>query len=539
MSDSAGAASATDLGRYVRILRRHWVTCVLVTVIGISATYGYLSLSPQRVTASTMVNINVITSTPFGSGRANADLVDAQTEEQVARSSSVISEVARELGGDFTTSEIRAALSVTVLPEATVVRIAYTAGSADTAVQGANAVADAYLHFRGEQARDQLDSIAAQYADRRQEIVGELASVNRQLAKAPPGSGAEARAESARQALQSDLDSLVSQANTLQAVDTNGGTVLTTAEDAALEVAPRRNLVMVTGLLASVIVGIVVAFLAQVLDRRVRDAYDVAGAGGGLVLTRLRTRRGTAGDAGEDADAIWSLRERLLASLPADDPVLSVAEVNSGHENLDVEVNLALAIAASGIPVELIVPEHSEACVWAVRRALGMRVVRQHGAWQQLAGEAHSRLTLRVPTDKARQRTLPVDIVADLLRGDQGPQGMTLIALPPGASRSLILTAGRLGHAVVLAVTESETRIDQLARVATELTAVGATVHGSVMLPRGRRMVGVRSDAAVGSDGAAGDVVGVRRRRWVRPRSTVPRASPVTRGQQEGSSGKV
>ncbi len=165
---------------------------------------------------------------------------------------------------------------------------------------------------------------------------------------------------------------------------------------------------------------------------------------------------------------------------------MSVIEVNRGHEQLDVHVNLARSIVASGLPVELLLPEHSSANVEALREGLGLQRFDKSEGWEQLRTPTIPGLTVTVASATG-QSGVPADLVGQRLRSGSSGPGLTIIALPPDSSRALRLVSGRLGHAVILIVSEGETRIDQLARLSTELHAVGAVVHGSVLVPRGRR----------------------------------------------------
>lgn len=476
-----------DLARYGSILRRRWRVVVSCVLLGVIASVLYLVLVPQKLTAATLVQINVITTEPFTSDRSDADLVDGPTEVQLARSSPVLSDATEHLSGSMTPADMRGAMEVTLLPEATVVRIAFTADSEKRATDAADAIAEAYLGFRSEQAADRIAAITESLGQRRADLLEDLRDANSRISKATPGSTGATQAETDRQTLSADLDSLTGQINSLNAIDTDGGMILTSAEDGTVSVSPQRTTFLLAGLFGGLLLGIVAAFVINVLDRRVRDPYDVSGAGGGAVLTRLTSVRGTLESDEADDDPIRSLRERLLASLPRDNAVLSVMEVNRGHEQLDIHVKLARSIVASGVPVELIVPEHSRQSVDALHEVLGLKASRQSTGWQHLRTPLTPGLTVTLDSHKGRGGA-PADLVAERLRSGSEEPGLTLIALPPEASRALRLVSGRLGHAVVLIVSEGETRIDQLARLSTELRAVGAVVHGSVLIPRGRRL---------------------------------------------------
>lgn len=486
MTEHVDAGTSMDLARYGNILRRRWRVVGTCVLLGVVAAGLYLALVPQKLTAATLVQINVITTDPFNADRSSADVVDGQTEVQLARSSPVLSAVADKLGDQRTASDLRGAMQVTLLPEATVVRIAFTSDTEKNATRTADAVAEAYLDFRSEQAADRISAITESLEGRRADVREALRKANARLSRAIAGSAAATQAETDRQALGTDLDSLTGQINSLNAIDTNSGMILTSAEDGTVSVSPQRTTFLLAGLFGGLLLGVLAAFVFNVLDRRVRDPYDVSGAGGGVVLSRLSTVRGTLGPDENDDDAIRSLRERLLATLPVEDPVLSVIEVNRGNEQLDVHVKLARSIVASGLSVELIMPEHSGEALLALRAALDLKLFKETESWSQLRTAQVPGLTVTIAKSGARGGE-PADLVAERLRTRSAGLGVTMIALPPDASRSLRLVSARLGHAVILVVSDAETRIDQLSRLSTELRAVGAVVHGSVLVPRGRR----------------------------------------------------
>ena len=64
---------------------------------------------------------------------------------------------------------------------------------------------------------------------------------------------------------------------------------------------------------------------------------------------------------------------------------------------------------------------------------------------------------------------------------------VTVIALPRGASESVLLTAGRMGHSIVLVVSRSGTRRSTVTKVSQELAVVRAHIHGTIFKPRPRK----------------------------------------------------
>src|SRR3712207_3120245 len=64
---------------------------------------------------------------------------------------------------------------------------------------------------------------------------------------------------------------------------------------------------------------------------------------------------------------------------------------------------------------------------------------------------------------------------------------VTVVAVPEEPSHSSLMAAGRNGHAVVLVVAKGSAAKATVARAAQDLAVVGSRVHGTVLVPKGRR----------------------------------------------------
>ena len=483
MSETGG--TSLELGHYVTVVRRHWrlVAIVALSVLVLGALY--LVAKPQRATAGTVVNVSVISSDPFDNQRSDSGLIDPQTEVQLARSSAVVTKVAEKLGGDVTAAEVRDSITVDLFPDATVLRINFTASTAGEAREGATAAADAYLDYRSSQAAAKVAVIVDQLSTRQRALARQLVEANTRYVQAVPGSAAATQADSDRQLIGIELDSLLSQINSYTGIDTTGGAVLTSADDVPLAYAPRKSVVLLASLLFGLLLGLVLAFVRNTLDRRVRDAHDVAGAGGGQVLARLTATGGTVPADRADADAFRSLRERVLSSMTGDQPILTVADLG-GHNATDVAVNLALAMTEIDQTVELVLPEHPPVLLKRIGALLGC------GPWKTVDGhrqgetKRHPLLRVTVPGTDAALTEPASSLLTGMLSDPARRADVTIIAIPPTASQSLRLAAARIGHSFLLVLRERESRIDVIADLVTQLSAVEGVVHGSVLVPRER-----------------------------------------------------
>lgn len=487
MTDQIDGNASLELGRYARILRRRWRVVVLGGLIGLLAAGGYLLLRPVTYSSSALVAVNVISSEPFNNTKNPSALIDQQTEVQTARSSAVVSATAAGLGSGVTRQEVRRSLKVELLADATVLRVTYTGDSARESIEGADEAARNFLDYRGALAAQRITTITDQLSKRRDLLRDQLLRANRELANASDGSGAASQAESDRQEFLAELDSLVTQINATNGIDTTGGTVLTSAQDTGAYASPRQRLVLAAGLFGGLLLGLVACFVRNTLDRRLFDADDVRAAGGGPLLARLRAREETLPAASDDLDAVRSAWERLLTSMPDQDPVLAVADISSRTVPSEVALNLAIPMCDAGRNVEVVLMEYPPDVVAQVVRLLDLYPTDTPGQVTRLASRDHPGLTVSLLGEQGAD-TRTVDLLRAVL-GDEGrPAEITVLALPPTVSRSARLAAGRLADASVIIVAHKTSRADVLRELADELHAVRAGIAGSVMVPRGRRL---------------------------------------------------
>jgi capsular polysaccharide biosynthesis protein len=481
MSEVSAERHSLGLDRYLTvILRRRWVV-IAMTLLGLGAAIAYLSVAPKTVTATTLVNISVISSDPFNAQRSQSDLIDSQTEQQSARSSAVLRRAAVAPGVDVTEADLRSSMDATLLANGTVMRIAYQGSSAEQARRGADAIARAYLDYRASQAEGTRNTIRDQLTTRRDELRDEIRSVNAVLANDKASDAARAKAQADLQVLTAEVGSLASQLNSLDALDTTGGAVLSTSADNPTVTSPRTWLVLATGLGAGLALGLVSAFVVNVLDRRVRDAHDVAGAKAGVVLMVAESRSGWIPAREPDLDAVNAAREQLLADFVPAGAVLSIIDLTRGHGPSDLGVNFAFALARSETPVDLLLPEWSRQDIARLCYSFGAALAHAVDGVVELPGTG---VRVVVPTSSLSGAAwLPL---LNHATTSPDPERCVVVVVPPAASRALRLSAGR--HAqVALPIAELKaTRIGELAKAAAQMRSVGAGVPG-VLLAGHRR----------------------------------------------------
>lgn len=481
MTDVTANSQSISLGRYLTVLRRRRWAVVVGILLGVLAAVGYLLALPPKWTAATQVNITVISDDPFNAQRSPSDLIDPQTELQTARSSSVLSQAASKLERGETATDLRQQMDATLVDNGTVMRISFKASSERTAEDGADAIAGAYLEFRSAQADGRRNTIRDQLNDRRDQLRRDIQAAQSTIQKSAAGSPRRTQAEADLQVLVAEANSLASQITGLEGLDTSGGSVLTEAADNPIVVTPRRGLTLATGLGLGIVLGMILAFLVNVLDRRVHDAFDVVGASAGPVVGTVDAVRASIPARGADRDAIATTRERLLANFDPDGGVLAVLDLTRGAAPSDFPVNLAIALADVHGAVDLALPGWGHEHVDLVLEGLGMTGLDRDG-WANVP-----ELGLTLYTQAALDHQLRGQQIIMLGAGrDTGTHRCLVIAVPPAADRSTYLAAARLADSTILVAEMLATRIGDLAGGATDIQAVRSRLTGTVLMGRRR-----------------------------------------------------
>lgn len=466
--------SSVGLGHYPVVLRRQWKTIALVTILGISAAALYLGITPTSVTASTVVNLNVITTDPFNPAKASSALLDASTEQQLAGSYVVAQSAAASLAHGDSVAALRAGVSVTTLANGTTMAISYTSTTAQNARAGADAIANSYLAYRQGQAEE-----------RKSKLQGQLQQQLSGLQKALPHAGGSAPS------ILAQIGSVQSQLNQLSLIDTSGGTVLNPAAQNEVSYHPQPVTVMLTGSLAAFVLGLVLAFAVNMLDRRVRDWYDVRGAGAGPLLVRFSASRTTMPAAGTDLDQFRVVRERLLASSNDRLRTLTVIDETQHFQPSDVAANLAVVLAEAGTRVQLILMGASDEQMRILTAGLQLERHTAGADGRVFRSALVQSLSVFQP-QRGRNIFDADDFVSEAVRreliGRESGQ-VIILALPPSAPHASRLAAGRLSDCVLIVGECMRTRIDALAQNAAEMNDIEAQLAGTVLVPSGRRIL--------------------------------------------------
>lgn len=268
----------TALGHYGHVLRTRWRAILIGGLVGLVLAGAVALVRPPTVTATAVLQVDVITTTPFALDRAASTFLDASTEQQIASSYVVALRAAEALGPEVDAREIQQASSASVEPNATIVRIRYAGSGESEARERADSVARSYLAYRGDQVATQIADQLTGIETRLDELAEVQAEALTLLADDDVDASAAAAAESDLRLAGQEIDALVRERTTLRAISTQGGRVLTPAEISDVSYSPRRSLVLATGLFAGLGLGVAIAFARHRWSRELVTLHDVAEA---------------------------------------------------------------------------------------------------------------------------------------------------------------------------------------------------------------------------------------------------------------------
>jgi Mrp family chromosome partitioning ATPase/capsular polysaccharide biosynthesis protein len=490
------------LREFLRVVYRHKLLIVLFALLGGVGSYLLSTRQTPRYEATSLVllsNANVpsiVTNTQNPNANIQPQRISA-TQAQLARVPLVARDALRSVRlHDRTPSQLLAASSVSSDPSSDILSFTVQDEKPAVAERLATAYARAYVGYRRS-----VD--AAPY-------VGASRQLERRLAELRADGRADSRLFDSLTTQQQELESII-------ALQTANAKVVRAAIDAA-KTQPQPERALAIGLPAGLLIGLVLALLAHVLDSRVRTLGGAARELGAAALgwlpsppRRFRNRLVMLEDpTGRYGEAFTSLRTGVdLARRVHGGDVLLVTPLTRripGGKSSAV-ANLAVAFARAGLNVVLVDLDLRQP---AVARLFGLNPV--HGVTEVLLGQAGVHDTLAaVPIQRAANgngrkrnaldsvefggtlRVLPVagrpanptDVLATrgvgvILEQLRSEADLVLVDAPPLLEGSDASALSTHVDAIVAIVDIGHDRRGQLAEARRRLAATSATVLGFI-----------------------------------------------------------
>jgi capsular polysaccharide biosynthesis protein/Mrp family chromosome partitioning ATPase len=414
----ASRPDSFELSHYTGVLRRRWPILLVVTLIALVGTVGYIVVAPKVYPGFATVYVN-----PTGTVNANnlattrtPGLVDLDTQAQMVTSGVVATLAGKTLHSSLAPDTLAKAISISVPGNSDDMVITCRASTSTGAAACANAFANAYLQNRTASAKAAIDQQIGTLKSQIGSLQNTAAGLRSTVSGLPSSSAERASAQTQLASYKRQLGSLNARLSTLygQLSQTNGGSLITPARPQGRPSSPEKSLVVPSGFAVGVVVGLIAAFGWDRLDRRIRNARDVERFFGLPVLLDLPPKSlgrqvSLASPRSRTGRGFTELAHAVAASLGEGSHVVIVAGASRGPAGSVVAANLAAALART----------HSEAVL--VCAALRDSVA------PELFGMAPGRGLAEVLAGQAT--------VGEVASGPASAPGLWVI--PPGADTSL------------------------------------------------------------------------------------------------------
>ncbi|WBB77287.1 hypothetical protein O7606_13355 [Micromonospora sp. WMMD882] len=350
---------ATDVARQrpvgladlARIPLRRWRTVLVSTGVLLLLVVAYLVFVPPVYTATTVVVVRPVVTDPFSLPAGGADrAVNMTAESGIATSNDVIDRVAVITGRD--PEDVEDALEVETPVGGQLMRFNYKGVTDEGAVAGANGAAETYLDLRKGMYEDQRAAVLKSYDDTIALVTTQRTTTQKALPNQSTGGSSPRTSALLDQirALNDQLAQLAEQRSKIASADLSPGSITSAARAPVPSNRDTALLLVVAALLGGLLLGALVAFVREAMDRRIRSGHEVGELVGAPLL-------GTVHRSGKGDSALSDLRYLALAlsqwvERPRSVPlVLLSSDENEGRAQ--VSAGLAAVLAEAGHEVRL------------------------------------------------------------------------------------------------------------------------------------------------------------------------------------------
>jgi capsular polysaccharide biosynthesis protein len=360
--DDLRQADSLELADYLRVLRRRWWIIVGLTCLGIALSAAYVIVAPKVYSATAAVEVTG----PANQGAqqtagAAKTAVNMDNETQLVQSAGVATIAAKKLDSPLTPTELSKQITVTVPANSQLLQITCSASSAAGSAACANAFAAAFLQNSASLALGQIKSQLAVLNSQATSLLSQITKLNTKISNLPPND--PTRAGDAALASE-DTAKLHSYANQIASLEGQEGTsaesyVATSATPPNSPSSPKKALILPSGAVAGLVLGLMLAFVADRRDKRIRSASDVERLLDLPVLLSLPQRKvrpplALVSPRSRTGQAISEVAQVVSTSLGDGNHVVLVAGTSSGPSTSMIAVNLASALARMHVDAILV-----------------------------------------------------------------------------------------------------------------------------------------------------------------------------------------
>lgn len=488
MSEPVDGASV-DIRSYLDVPRRRWRIVAIVAVLGILAVVGYVKLIPPSYKATAVVQIDPVGVNLSSNSRPADDLVNTQTEAQIVKTPGISEAVAERLGSPASAAKkMRERLTVTPSSDTATVEITYAAPKKKDAINGANTFAQVYLDHRNVVAREQQER---QLNALRQAVAAAqrgLIAANKTIATAKPRTDQMRKATSDRELLTRRISSLTERQNDVLTIATEPGTIIRRGGTTPPKSSTQSPLFLAGGVLGAIVLGLVVAFVRDRMDKRVLAGRDIARVVHAPLLVNIPTASGVPLSDDAAAESYRKLRALLLPALKRRDTrVILVVDLTHGGGSGTPGANLAVSLARARNNVALLLPGWTDADAAGLGE-LGGGAATVEAALSPRGGLQASNvrgLSLAVGgADRDGLRDLLASEGFRAMVVDQAARddGYVVLDASGDLSQSELLSLAGVAGAALVVGQVIQTTTTEAAAIATELERLGTPIAGCAVI---------------------------------------------------------
>jgi len=267
---------SVELRDYLTVFKRQLALILAIMVLGAAAAAAYSFRRTPVYDSTATVLVRAITTNAFDPGQRIDQQLNMFNQRQLAQSEPVAAVAAKSLETTATPTQLLEHVRVDVPANSQILRVHYSDTVPLTAQRGADAFAKAYLAFREADARTQASTSQRSIQKDVARLQKDASAAEKAISDPNADSNARQAAQARLTSINNRLQPLLAQLNGFLSLDFTPGTVIAAADLPGSPASPNHRLDVGIGLLVGLFLGVVLAFVRDRTDDRLRGREDLA-----------------------------------------------------------------------------------------------------------------------------------------------------------------------------------------------------------------------------------------------------------------------
>ena len=276
MSAEPTPTGSVELRDYLTVFKRQLALILAIMVLGAAAAAAYSFRRTPVYDSTATVLVRAITTNAFDPGQRIDQQLNMFNQRQLAQSQPVAAVAAKSLETTATPTQLLEHVRVDVPANSQILRVHYRDTVPLTAQRGADAFAKAYLAFREADARTQASTSQRSIQKDVARLQKDASAAEKAISDPNADSNARQAAQARLTSINNRLQPLLAQLNGFLSLDFTPGTVIAAADLPGSPASPNHRLDVGIGLLVGLFLGVVLAFVRDRTDDRLRGREDLA-----------------------------------------------------------------------------------------------------------------------------------------------------------------------------------------------------------------------------------------------------------------------